>query len=389
MATCGMYILSINRTASAPNYHLSFDQGNNGKPGKTQKASQNQVQNQQKIALSTSPNVNLPPMHQGLTASSLNELKKLAEYEKLSGGTVADGIMTFTDIPDNISDAKSHAAELATTLKEFAKFGIKPIVVMEPTNSGGTVDFSLYRQGGYDDIINALFQNLKDLGLTDKTIGMWVYFPEANLPQWGPVDIADFAPNVVRSVNIQKRLFPNSQATILLDAESYPAGSTDWSAGSYTSLAPFISGIPHGLLDSFGLQGFPWAPPANQNSIDASYDPKLFLDASLASAAASLLSTKNIWFNTGTFASMYTSSSSETVNLNASQRQIILDGVVNQALALKKHGFGVAINLFCQNKSNTNEAIDWSYSTTDSQAVFKNFAQQLYGNNLEMWLFDS
>ena len=218
-------------------------------------------------------------------------------------------------------------------------------------------------------------------------MGMWVSFPEANLPEWGPVDATDFAPNVVRSVNIQKKYFPKSLASIMLDAESYPAGSTDWAAGSYGSLAPFISGIPAGLLDSFGLQGFPWAPPANQGG-GTSYNPAVYLNSSLAAGAASLLGLHNIWLNTGTFAALYTNNPQQTVRLTSDQRQIMLNGVLNQALNLKRSGYSVSVNSFNEDKSNTSQATDRSYKSAADQMVFDSFIAQLNANGIDSWIFD-
>ncbi|MBX4201858.1 hypothetical protein KW803_03125 [Candidatus Saccharibacteria bacterium] len=331
----------------------------------------------------------LPPAHTGLANSSNSELKKLAQYEQASGGAVASGMMYFTDYPDNVAGAKGYASHMYSTLKEFAKYGITPLIIMEPSNSNGILSFSNYRNGAYDGILDTYFQALKNLGLSDSEMGIWTYFPEANLPEWGPVDVADFAPNITRTVNIQKKYFPSSRASIMLDAESYPAGSTNWSNGSYVSLAPFVSGIPSGLLDSFGLQGFPWVPAANKTGQASSINPGVYLNSSLAADAANRLGVKYIWLNTGSPAAMYTNNPSQIVYFSASQRQAMLNGVLNQALKLKNSGYGVAVNLFSEDKSNTSRAIDWSYKTATDQIVFENFAGQLNANHIDMWLFDN
>jgi len=336
----------------------------------------------------TLSNLQLPAFHQGLSDSNIPQLQKLAEYEQAAGGAVATGMMYFTDYPDSVTGAKSAATDMYSTLKSFAKYGLTPLIIMEPTNSKGSLNFQNYSNGAYDGIVDAYFQTLKNLGASDSEVGIWTYFPEANLPEWGPVDTADFAPNVTRTVNIQKKYFPNSRASIMLDAESYPAGSTDWGNGSYVSISPFINGIPKGLLDSFGLQGFPWAPPANSSG-DASYDPNVYLNGNLAVQAATQLGVTDIWLNTGTFHAMYTGSRAGTIYLSPSQRQSMLDVVVSQAVSIKGKGFKTEVNLFSEDKSNTDEATDWSYKSTDDQAVFKAFSQQLYSYGIGLWLFDS
>lgn len=332
----------------------------------------------------------LAAKHAGLSDSSLPELQKLAIYEDSAGGAVASGMMYFTRYSDSTVAAKNDAADMYSTLQQFAKVGITPLIIMEPTNSKGSLNFASYRNGAYDNILDTYFQTLKNLGATDSEIGIWTYFPEANMPEWGPVDTGDFAPNVTRTVNIQKKYFPASRASIMLDAESYPNDSTSWSSGSYVNLAPFVSGIPAGLLDTFGLQGMPWAPPATQPGEAPSYNPEVYLNGLLAADAANRLGTHNIWFNTGTFNAMYTNNSSQTVHMSAAQRQTILNGVFTQALNLKNSGFNVAVNLFCEDKSNTSLAIDWSYNkSADSQTVLNNFAGQLSASHIDMWLFDN
>jgi hypothetical protein len=223
---------------------------------------------------------------------------------------------------------------------------------------------------------------------------MWVYFPEADIPTWGPTDPGVFSGNVTRSVQIQKGVFPGSQASILLDAMSYPAGSSGWDNGAYVSLAPYVNNIPKGLLDSFGLQGFPWTPPAN-GAGSANLNPSTFLNYKLAAEAAKILGTSNIWLNSGTFRASYTNKASQTVSMSSLQRQSILNGIAAQATTLHSSGYLVAVNLFSQDKSNTGEAIDWSYFKTGAAnqspdtAILKNFIGQLHAAGIDFWLFDT
>jgi hypothetical protein len=337
---------------------------------------------------------NFAPMHNNLSSSSNPILQKLAEYEQVCGGSVASRIMVFTNLPASQQEAQAAAADFANTLNEFAKFNIPPLVIMEPTTSQGTVNFHDYSSGSYDPILDTYFQSLKAHGITDSSMGMWVYFPEADIPNWGATDPSVYASNVTRSIQLQKKYFPASKSSVLLDAMSYPAGSTGWDNGQYVSLAPYLNGIPKGLVDSFGLQGFPWVPPANVKST-ANLNPATFLNSSIAAEAAKILGTSNIWLNTGTFSVSYANSPTQKVTMSPDQRQVILNGIASQALGLKKAGFKTDINLFSQNKSKTDEAIDWSYWSSGAIAqspyknVFINFASQLHGNGSELWLFDS
>ena len=179
----------------------------------------------------------------------------------------------------------------------------------------------------------------------------------------------------------------------MLDSETYPTINS-WSDGAYVSLLPYVQGIPKGLLDSFGLQGFPWAGPANSTD-DPIYNPKVYLRTDLAAAAAHTLGVNNIWFNTGTFHQMYTNNAAQTITATPVQRQAMLDGVISQAKTLQSQGFTVDVHLFAENKATTSEAIDWSYWQTQppmipqDSAVLTTFIHDLAGANIPLWLFDS
>lgn len=382
-------VIFISRTAAAPGVSLSsVPVEKETHIIKSEPANSAKTQSSATVNQITELDLHLPPAHSGLSSSSEQQLRKLAEYEASAGGALASGMMYFTRYPDSAQDAKNDAVDMAGTLREFANFGLTPLVILEPTNSSGVLSFSAYHDGAYDSIVDTYFQTLRNLGISDSQLGIWIYFPEANLPEWGPVDIADFATNVTRSANIQKKYFPSSQSSIMLDAKSYPAGTTSWSKGAYTSFTPFISGIPGGLIDTFGLQGFPWLPPANRSDQAPSDNPAVYLNASLASEAAKQLGARDVWLNTGTFSSAYTNNSQQTVHLTPAQRQTMLSGVLNQALSLKADGFSTAVNVFSEDKSNTSMAIDRSYKSAEDQAVLNNFAKQLYVNSITMWLFD-
>jgi hypothetical protein len=331
--------------------------------------------------------IKLPPMHEGLSLSTVPQLRKLAEYEKAAGGAVANRLMIFTDIPATAAQSEAAGSDMAATLKEFKRFKINALVIMEPVINGKAVNFKNYRSGSYDSLIGSYFQSIKSHGINDSALGMWVYFPEANLPEWGPVDTANYAANVTRSVKLQKKYFPNSQSSILLDAMSYPAGSTSWDDGEYVSLSPFIKDIPKGLLDSIGIQGFPWVPPANQQGWP-NLEAQTFLSSKIAQSAASKMGTKNIWLNTGTFAKAYCGNKSQTVVMSNSQRQKILQGIEAEAKKLMVSGNHVSVNIFSEDKSRVAEGIDWSYKSPSAKTVLTSFIKRLKSSGINFWLFD-
>ncbi len=334
-----------------------------------------------------------PAAHVGLSGASSPELRKLAQYEQLCGGALAGRSSFFVTTPVTVAQANASAADVADTLNEYARFGVQPLVFMEPTTDAGTaIDLSTYQSGAYDGALDAYFSALKAHGITDSTMGMWVMLPEGNIPVWSTTDPNVFAADVTKVIQYQKKYFPSSKAAIMLDSESYPVGAS-WGGGHYVSLLPFVQNIPKGLVDSFGLQGFPWAPAANQSG-GSVYDPATYLRVDFAAEAAHALGASSIWFNTGTFNKMYTNNNAQTVTNLPAQRQTMLQTVLEEAKGLQSQGFSVAVHLFNENKSSVSEAIDWSYwqttpGDTASTAVFTTFAHDAHSANIPVWLFDT
>lgn len=331
------------------------------------------------------------PPTPGLASAASAELRKLVQYQLACNGSLAARDSFFVPTPATVSAAKSDASDVATKLKEYARFGVKPLVFMEPdTDSGSILDLKQYQAGAYDAALDAYFAAIKADGITDGMMGMWVAFPEGNLPVWNNTNPVTYAANVTKVIQLQKKYFPASQAAILLDSETYPSG-TSWSNGQYVSLLPYVQKLPKGLVDSFGLQGFPWAPPAGQAG--AVYSPQTYLRVNFAAEAARALGISSVWLNTGSFSQMYTNSN-HNVTVSSAQRQVMLNGVLAQANVLKAQGFTVAIHLFAQDKSNTPEAINWSYwkaapGSDANTAVFTTFAHEAAVNKIPLWLFDT
>jgi hypothetical protein len=334
-----------------------------------------------------------PPPTPGLANAVSPELRKLAQYEAVCNGTLAARVSFFVPTPITVPEAQTDADSVAATLKEFASFDVVPLVFIEPvSDSGNNIDLNLYSSGAYDSVLDAYFTELKADGITDTMMGMWVVLPEGNLPIWSTTDPATYAADVTKTIQFQKKYFPDSLSAILLDSESYAAGAS-WGNGSYVSLLPYVQNIPKGLINSFGLQGFPWTAPANQ-AANTVYDPKIYLRVDFAAEVAHALGINNIWFNTGTFNRMYTQTAAETVTLSPTQRQSMLNGVLSQAELLQAQGFNVAIHLFAQDKSAASEATDWSYwhdqpGGDSNTAVFTTFVHDITTAGIPLWLFDS
>lgn len=331
-----------------------------------------------------------------MAMSASAHLRKLAEYEQVCGGVFVSRHMLFAPTPTTTDEAHALALEMAETLKEFAKYHVPPLVVMEPTSAAGAIlNLKDYRAGSYDDALNAYFSNLKTAGVTDEMMGMWTVFPEANTPVWHTTNAEDFAVNVTKTISIQKKHFPTSKATILLNSLSYPDNDEQWQHGSFRSLLPYVKDLPPGLIDSFGYQGFPWSRPANDQSGPSLMDAKDFLQEQLAVEAAKALGVHEVWVNTGTFRQSYVSQAGETVTISPEKRSQILRDILGQAKQLKEADFAVAIHIFAEDKSKMNERVDWSYwqvgkpQESSSTSVFKSFVNATQDADIAVWLYDS
>jgi len=333
------------------------------------------------------------PMRPGLNSSESPQLRKLSQYEKVCGSGIINQLSFFVAMPTTAGEASEYARNVAAQLREFATYGIAPLVFLEPTTASGLVDMKAFRAGNYDTVLDAYFSALKSAQITDQMMGTWVSFPEGNIPVWTSVDPGDFVASVTKTVTFQKKYFPSSRASIMLDTLSYPSAA-NWNDGKAVSLLPYVSGIPGGLIDSFGLQGFPWTPAANETGSNNGA-PKNYLRVSLAAEAARALNVKNIWLNTGTFGVKYANQSGRQVGVSSAQRLASLIETVAQAKTLQAGGFAVSMHLFAEDKSRVPEATDWSYwpsgqsGTSASTTAFKTFAHDLQAANIPLWLFDA
>jgi hypothetical protein len=331
----------------------------------------------------------------GLLNAASSELRKLAQYDQVCASGIVNTLSFFTPIPTTAAQAQSYSSDVIAQLKEFAVHGISALVFLEPTTEqGGLIDMNTYNSGAYDAMLDAYFSAIRASGITDSMMGTWVPFPEGNIPVWTSVDPTVFTSSVVKTVTYQKKYFPSSKASILLDSMTYPSVST-WSNGTQVSLLPYVQNMPTGLLDSFGLQGFPWVPPANQPGWATNGEPQNYLRVDLAAQAARNLNVNKIWLNTGTFSMSYAGKAGEQVVVTPARRQQLLLETITQLQTLQKQGFQVSLHLFAQDKSTVNEAINWSYwptgqaSLSQYTSVFKSFVHELQANNIPLWLFDT
>lgn len=329
-----------------------------------------------------------------LQADGDANLGKLADYQQACHSYVTDTLMVFTGFPHDQASAQKESQDMAAKLKLFAQNKVTPLVVAEPYDDNGLVSYNDFKAGKYTDSLSAYFNGLKAAGVTDQMMGTWVPFPESNTPSWNNKDTEpnDFALCVNVYLGAMKKVFPQAKGSVLLDATTYDPNDTGWNNGDYLSLIPYLQSIDKSLVSSFGIEGFPWMSNATVAKPQQVFRASEFLQPDLAIAAAQELHTRDIWINTGSFASKYTNDPSQTVHVSLDDRKAILDGVLEVAKQIQNYqlnSYRVSINLFAEDKSKDAEATDWSYfQTPDSTTLLTGFLQVAGHDGVPVSIYD-
>lgn len=320
-------------------------------------------------------------------------LIKLKAYQETCKSFVTDTLMIFTGFPRDIAAAEADAVVIAKKLIRLNDAGIKPLVIAEPYVDSGAVSYREFINGKYEGALDVYFKRIRELGVNDKMMGTWVPFPESNTPSWNNKDTEprDFATCVNKYLGAYKRHFPQAQGSILLNATTYDPDDLEYNNGDYLDLTPYVQNIDKNLVSSLGIQGFPWVSNATMKYRDI-FRASEFLQPDLAISAARELRTRSIWFNTGSFAKKYTNDSTKLMTISSSDRKAILSGVletVNGVQDYQQNNYRVSINLFSEDKSDTNEATDWSYfQDDDSKMVLKYFLSEAHNLDIPVSLYD-
>lgn len=320
-------------------------------------------------------------------------VRMLEGYQQLCESLATRQLMIFTNFPKDTMAARADAAAMAGRLKQLQGVGITPIVIAEPYVGDSAMSYKDYLRGNYDSAVRTYFMELKAAGVTDQMLGLWVPFPETNTPNWNNsgTQPEDFAHCVNKYMTALKAQFPNAKGSVLLNATTYDPEDKEWANGDYISLVPYLKDLDKKLITSIGIQGFPWVSDATRPRKEI-FKATEFLQPDLAIEAARELRTRDIWFNTGTFAAKYTLDKQKTTVINANERKAILQDILVTAQYVQnfqQNEYRVSVNLFSQNKSQTREATDWSYSQDeDTRQVFREFMAKANEQKIPVSLFD-
>lgn len=320
-------------------------------------------------------------------------LKQLQRYQDLCGSYVTNTLMVFTGFPASAASAPADASAIAKKLQALHQAGVKPIVIAEPYAGDDAMSYKDFLAGKYDAALKAYFSSLHSQGVTDDMMGMWVPFPESNTPEWNNKDTEprDFALCVNKYLSAMKKEFPNAKGSILLSAVTYEPTDTEYNNGDYLALTPYLQDLNKDLVSSMGIQGFPWVSNA-QVARREIFRASEFLQPDFAIAAAQELRTRDIWFNTGSFASKYTNDEKKQVSLTPNERKAILQNILDVTSQVRKYQqneYRVSVNLFSEDKSKANEATDWSYwRSEDDQRVLREFLVNASKQGTPVSLYD-
>lgn len=323
-----------------------------------------------------------------MDTSQRAEIKALSDYQSVCGAYITQELMVFTNMAF-LENPDAEAQKYAALLKEFAEKQLSPIVVVEPYLSNGLLEWKEFAGGKYTANLSRFFVVLKEQGVSDAMMGMWVPFPEPNVPNWGVTngDAKDFIPAINLFVGEQKKAFPQSKASILLNTTSYLPTDLEWENGDYYALDSYYDGITTGLIDSLGIQGFPWIAAADQRK-RVIFDANEFLSPSLITSALKGMRIKDVWLNTGTFGVKYAQEQFKRVIITAPERKQIMNSIFDVAEGLQNGGYRVSTNLFAEDKTNVREATDWSYlGSGDYRTVFKDFVREAEQKSLKISLY--
>jgi hypothetical protein len=318
-------------------------------------------------------------------------LKQLKKYQDLCGSKVADKMMVFTQIPSNSNSVQPLANEIAAVLKEFSLYGITPIVIVEPNDGNTYLSFTEFAKGVFNPVLDQYFAAIQKAGITSGQMGIWVPFPEANIPVWNNdgASVSDFGLLINNYSSSLKKFFPTTSVSVLMNYTSFDPADKGYTKPFIANFDEFLKNIKPGLVDSFGIQGFPWVE-ANRSSNNSVNDPQVFLQPANSIRAAKQLGVNTIWFNTGTISSKYTQSPSLRVNVSASDRQVINNSKLSVFDQVQNAGYNIWVNEFVQDKSNTAEQTNFSYlQTPQDQASFKDFTKKLSDRGVSLSLFDA
>ena len=325
-----------------------------------------------------------------IESSNNRHLRKLRQYQNICRSKVSSSLMIFSPTPTSLESAIDLSLDLFNNLKDFSKYGIEPLIILEPSDiEGNNLNFRQLATGKYNPNLVQMFQNLLKLGLKPQDIGTIVLLPEANTPIW---DWNGAKPSVFGDVFNQQAMairsvIPKAKLSIMLNSSSYEPSDTDWNTPIPRSFLEYTRNIKPEYIDSVGIQGFGWINKKNQSPTRKILDPRAYINQNLITEVATYFGTQKIWINTGSFIQKYN---------KPEERQIISNTELltqTQQLAeltssIKSKGYQVSVNYFLEDKTNSSEATNWSLLSPSRNIIWVNIVTNLSQRGIKLSIFD-
>jgi hypothetical protein len=298
-------------------------------------------------------------------------------YEKEVGA--APIMLLNTDFPSNKSMGVTMGQQMVASLIAWHKAGVMPLVVLDPTLNGSSVNMNLnaFKPGSvYYQALSNYFQTIRNAGITTDEMGVWVPFDEPNQPEWyrGIVSPSLFDSNVDNFAANIRAYYPNVNLSIMLDSQTCQTRSPCVTADDYqtynTALKPYLNNLTAADLNSFGMEGFTWTSTDNASQY---LNPEVTIDC------ADQLGLKSVWFNTGTY--QVVDDNNVVTRVTVARRNRVLNSqIFGQMASVEGAGLKVDfVNMFSQNVLGGNWSANYSYdysnptTTTDALKDLKTF----------------
>lgn len=324
----------------------------------------------------------------GRSATQDPQLNALPEYEAACQSAFIDNMMIFTNMPISKDDANQMADSMAIRLNRFDEQKIQPIVIIEPDSKWGLVDFHEYAEGVYDPWINDYFNRLRQNGITDTQMGIWIPFPEPQQTFWNNnKDPDDFAKSTNKYFSTLRSQFPAARTAVLLDSQVN-------SENQASQLLAYTRLLDNSLVDIAGLQGFPWHPSEEQLDTKPVVSASVFAPAYLLEEVAKSLDTKEVLLNIGSYRQRKIDNGGE-IAISSKERASVLDSIAYEINLLQNAGYTTTVNIFAENKLETKEGVNWSYwqpganRESAQTSIFTDFIKRIDNDKTRISIFDS
>lgn len=267
-----------------------------------------------------------------LSSARLRTLRQLGEFEALCQSQVTNRVFYSVEYVSDENLATAWANTVAADLKEFAEFGIEPVVVVQNTSTAPTAPVAETTSTRSAQLTpttpstQAWGKSLDELltaGVAPSQLKHWVLFPEPNVPgaKTGvAVTPKAYSTQVMTAMDSISERFPDAEYVLVMNAMTFPTAPFSWGEQEYVSWTPYLEGIDSNRISALGVVAFPWLPATGQSGAILT-EPNEYIPHWILKEATSYTGVQNIWLITGTFASLYAEDPVQQITVPAEIRK--------------------------------------------------------------------